>query len=774
MSPKKSHPIRTQDALDYHEFPRPGKIEVVPTKPLSTQRDLSLAYTPGVAEPCRLIMEDPAAANRFTNRANLVAVVTNGTATLGLGNTGALAAKPVMEGKAVLFKSLAGLDAFDIELNVTDPDTFVTCVRAMEPTFGGINLEDIAAPACFEIEEKLRAVMEIPVFHDDQHGTAIITGAALLNALSLQSKNIGNVRVVFAGAGAAAIACARLYESLGVRPENILMSDIHGVLYKGRVEDMDKYREHFARDTELRTLAEALVDADVFVGLAAGDIVSQEMVKTMAPRPIIFALANPVPEISYPDVMAAREDAIVATGRSDFPNQVNNVLGFPFIFRGALDVGARQITESMKLAAVHAISRLAREDVPEVVAEAYGGNHLSFGPTYIIPKAFDPRVLLRVAPAVAQAAMDAGVARNRIDIPVYIEELERLQSISKGFVRRLINIAKRDTQRIVFPEGGEDKILKAAQILVDEGIAIPVLLGDEERIRKRAQLLDIDLSGMELLDHYKHEYYEDVVEAYYRMRQRKGVTRADAYSVMKHREPYAMMMVHLEHADGVVSGVTKPYRESLKPALEIIGIERRGSPAAGMHIIVTNKGVKFFADTTVNIEPDARELAEITIRTADTARLFDIEPKIAMLSFSNFGTSRHPMAQRVSEATRIVKKVRPDLEIDGEMQVEVAINTNLREEEFDFATLTGEANVFIFPDLNAGNIGYKLLSEIADIEIIGPVLLGMRRPANVLQLACSVTSIVNLTVITCLRARNLKEKAQKAAHSDLPHDRMIK
>ena len=761
MSTEDKNASRRQEALDYHEFPRPGKTEVVPTKPLTSQRDLSLAYSPGVAEPCREIVADPMAALRYTNRQNLVGIVTNGTATLGLGNTGPLGAKPVMEGKAVLFKSLADIDAFDIELDLEDPKAFAACVKAMEPTFGGINLEDIAAPDCFQIEEELRESMEIPVFHDDQHGTAIITGAALLNALRLQDKKIHKVRVVFIGAGAAAIACARLYESLGVLLENITVVDIHGVVYKGRTVDMDKYKAYFAQDTPQRTLAEALDGADVMVGLSAGGIVSQKMVLSMAERPIVFALANPDPEITYPDVIAVRDDVIIATGRSDFPNQVNNVLGFPFIFRGALDVGARRITESMKLAACHAIADLAREDVPEAVAEAYNETHISFGPDYIIPKPFDPRALLRLAPAVAEAAMKEGVARTTIDLDEYRERLERLQGISKALIRQMIHLARRDRKRIVFPEGTEDKILKAAQILVDEDIATPILLGPEESIRRRAQQLEISLDGIEILDNVADPRFEEMARAYYELRQRKGVTWADAVSHVRRRETYGMLLVQQGRADGVVCGVTKPYRESLKPALEIIGVQEGVAHAAGMHIVVTRRGPYLFADTTVNIRPDPETLAEIAIATADIAKILDIPPRIAMLSYSNFGTSRHDDAARVARATALVKERRPELNIDGEMQVEFAANAALREEKFGFSSLKGDANVFIFPDLNSGNIGYKLIDQLGNGEVIGPVLLGMKRPVNVLQLACSVSAIVNLTVVTCLRAQQLEHHSNE-------------
>lgn len=762
MSQEKAGKVRPQEALDYHEFPRPGKLEIEPTKPLSSQRDLSLAYSPGVAEPSRVIQEDPTAAYRFTNKGNLVGVVTNGSATLGLGNTGALASKPVMEGKAVLFKMLAGVDAYDIELDLSDPDMMIECVRAMEPTFGGINLEDIAAPHCFYIEESLRERMEIPVFHDDQHGTAIITGAALINALHIQGKSIDEVKVVFVGAGAAGIACARLYEELGVKLEHITMVDIDGVVFEGRTVNMNKYLSYFAQQTEARTLAEAMVGADVFVGVSAGGIVSQEMVLSMNAKPIIFALANPEPEIRYEAVMEVRSDAIVATGRSDYANQVNNVLCFPFIFRGALDVQATTINGEMKRAAVDAIAKLAREEVPEVVQLAYKGTSpLKFGPDYIIPKPFDPRALLRIAPAVALAATRSGVARKPIgedhEIEAYRNRLERLQGKSKAFIRKLINKARcGERKRIAFPEGGERKVLQAAQILLDEQIATPVLMGDVKRIKAVAKSLDLSLDGAEFLEHDKDERFEEMVRGYYKLRQRKGVTMSEAHADMKHREPYAMMMLHTGRVDGVVSGVTKAYQESMRPALEIVGVKATVGRASGVFIAISKQGdVKFLADTTVNIDPNAQVLSEIAIAAANLAVSFDIKPRIAMLSYSNFGTSKHPTARKVAEAVTLVKRVRPDLEIDGEMQVEVALDNELRNERFDFVSLSDEANVLVFPDLGAGNIGYKLLNSLGDVDLIGPILTGMKRPVNVLQLASSVNSIVNLTVITCLQAQRI-------------------
>ncbi len=750
----KHHPIRKRDALEYHEFPVPGKFEIVPTKPLSSQRDLSLAYSPGVAEPCLEIANNPDDAFRYTNRANLVAVISNGTATLGLGNIGALACKPVMEGKAVLFKHLAGIDAIDIELDTEDVELFIRCVKAMEPTFGGVNLEDIKAPECFVIEERLRELMAIPVFHDDQHGTAIITSAALINAAKLQDKRLEDVKVVYSGAGASAIACATLMSEMGVRRENITMCDSRGVIHEGRAAELDQYKGRFASKTEARTLADAMVGADVFVGLSVAGLVDRDMVASMGPRPIVFALANPDPEIPYPDVMEVRPDAIMATGRGDYPNQVNNVLGFPFLFRGALDVGATSINEAMKVAAVQAIAQLAREDVPETVLQAYGEDRLSFGPTYIIPKPFDPRVLLRVAPAVARAATQSGVARRPlVDADAYRDQLERLQGRSKGMMRLLMNKAKMDPRRILFPEGGQPKILQAAQILLDEGIAVPVLMGDETRIRAMAAELDLELTGAEFFDHNLDPLHAEVVESLYRRRQRRGVSQAEAHSVAKHREAYAMVMVANGRADGVVTGLTKNYSESLVPALELVGTQAP-SRAVGVYLVFTNRGLKFFADTTVNIDPDADTLAHIAMRTADFARSFDVRPRIAMLSYSNFGQSRHPMATKVAEATRIIKHQRPDLVVDGEMQADPALDAELRSSTFDFSTLVGDANILVFPDLNAGNISYKLLAHLGNAEVVGPILLGMNQPVNVLQRASSVSSIVNLTVITAIQAQS--------------------
>lgn len=744
-------PVRRKDALEYHEFPTPGKFEISPTKPLSSQRDLALAYSPGVAEPCREIVADPNNVFRYTNRGNLVGVITNGTAVLGLGNIGPLASKPVMEGKAVLLKSLANIDTFDIELDASDPDVFIQCVRAMEPTFGAINLEDIKAPECFYIEEQLRATMKIPVFHDDQHGTAIIVSAALINAALLQKKNLEDLKVVFSGAGAAAIATARLFCSLGVQRENIIMTDIDGVIHQDR-ENLDEWRGHFARETTFRSLAECLVDADVFVGLSAGGIMKPEMVASMAANAIIFALANPDPEISYPDAIAVRKDIIMGTGRSDFPNQVNNVLGFPFLFRGALDVRATTITEEMKIAAVHAIASLAREEVPESVLKAYGTERLKFGPEYIIPKPFDPRVLLRVAPAVAQAASEAGVARKPlVDVQIYRDKLEASQALSKQIMRFLIRKARKTPKRILFPEGNHDKILHAAQILVDEHIAIPVLMGTESEIRARAAELDVDVRGIEFFEPALDPQYDAMVDALYKRRQRNGVSREEAKKRLRHREEYGMVMLAEHRADGLVTGITKNYGHSLRPGLEVIGTH---SPRAfGVHLILTKNSAIFFADTTVNIDPDAETLAQIAMQTADFARSFDIVPRIAMLSYSNFGQSEHARARKVSQAVSIVQKRRPDLRIDGEMQVDPALDVAFRQQTFDFARLDGPANVLIFPSLDASNIAYKLMRHIGGAEVIGPILLGMNRPMNIIDRAGSVASIVNLAVITVLEAQ---------------------
>lgn len=744
--------IRRQDALDYHALGRPGKIEVVPTKPSVSQRDLSLAYSPGVAEPCREIARDRDLVDKYTARRNLVGVITNGTAVLGLGAIGPYAAKPVMEGKAMLFKKFADIDVFDIEVDATDPDEFIETVVRLEPTFGGINIEDVRAPECFYIEEQLRKRMSIPVFHDDQHGTAIITGAALLNALELVGKPIDQVTVVCCGAGAAAVRCMELWVALGVRRENITMVDKFGVIYKGRTHEMDPYKGAFATETDARTLEEAMRGKDVFIGLSVGNIVTAEMLKTMAPNPIVFALANPDPEVSYDVAVAARPDAIVATGRSDYPNQVNNVLGYPYVFRGALDVRAREINEAMKLAATRALAQLAREEVPERVMQAYGLQSLRFGREYIIPKPFDDRVLLWVAPAVAQAAMETGVARDRIDLEEYRERLAQLLSPTRLAIRKIFSIARSAPRRVVFPEGEADKIIKAAGIVRDEEIAQPILLGRPEIIHARAQQLDVDLTGIQIVHPPDWPDLERYIEEYWILRRRKGVTRYSAQkAVTRERKLFGMLMVHLGDADGCVSGLTASYAETIRPALQIIGLAPGYRRAAGMYMLLKGQSVLFCADTTVNVNPDAETLAEIAIQCADAVRDLGIEPRIAMVSYSNFGSAEGEEPERVARATALVKQRRPDLMIDGEMQADIALVPALRE-EWSFSDLKGPANVLIFPSLSAGNIAYKLLASFGGAEAVGPILLGMRKPVTVLQRNSSVDTIVNMAAITVATA----------------------
>ena len=746
--------IRRRDALDYHQQGRPGKIEVTPTKPVATQRDLSLAYSPGVAEPCREIHADPSTVGLYTARRNLVAVVTNGTAVLGLGDIGPLASKPVMEGKAVLFKRYADIDVFDIELNARDPDLFIEVVAAMEPTFGGINLEDIKAPDCFVIERKLRERLSIPVFHDDQHGTAIISAAAFENAAELQNKSLDSLRIVCIGAGAAAISCMNLWCSLGAKRENITLLDRHGVVRVDRPESMDEFRGAFARPAgEGRvTIADAIVGADVLIGLASAGLVTKEMVATMADRPIIFALANPDPEIPYDDALAARPDAIVGTGRSDYPNQVNNVLGFPYIFRGALDVGASCINEEMKLAAAKAIARLAREGVPDDVLEAYGGKSIRFGPEYVIPKPMDGRVLYWVAPAVAQAAMESGVASEQLDIEEYRDRLSRKLSPARRVMWAITNTARQAPQRIVFPEGEEEKIIRAAATAYEEGIARPILLGLPSVIEARAEELGVNLSGVIIVDRSDLPHLESYTERLWQSRARKGLTRAAAERLMLHsRTNYAMMMVYAGDAEGVVAGLTSRYPDTIRPALQIIGTRDGIRNAAGLYMVITKDDVKFLADTTININPDAETLAEIAIMSADTVQDLGIEPRVAMLSFSNFGDAPHESSRKVAEATRLVKARRPDLMVDGEMQADVALMEDARE-PYPFCRLAGPANVLIFPNLDSGNVAYKLLAATGASEIIGPLVLGLRRPINVLQQGASVSNIVHLTAITAARA----------------------
>ena len=742
------------DALEYHSRPPHGKLEIVPTKPCSTARDLSLAYTPGVAEPCRAIQANPDDAFLYTGRGNLVAVITNGTAVLGLGNIGALAGKPVMEGKALLFKRFADLDAIDIELATEDPELFIQAVKLMEPSFGGINLEDIRAPECFLIEERLRREMKIPVFHDDQHGTAIITGAALINALSLGNKKIEDVRIVFSGAGAAAIATARFYRQLGAKRENIIMADIYGVIRADRTPPPNSIQEEFVVPTEARTLAEAMVDADVFVGLSAARVVSPEMVKRMAPNPIIFALANPDPEISYEEAKAARPDAIVATGRSDYPNQVNNVLGFPFLFRGALDARATEINEAMKIAASNALAALAREDVPDGVAKAYSDTVFRFGPEYLIPKPVDSRVLLRVAPAVARAAMESGVARVQLDLNSYREKLEARLGKSREMMRIVFNKAKADPRCILLAEGEHEKMIRAALELSDERIAIPILLGDPEVIAKRAASMHLDLRNVEVVDPATFPERERYVDRLLALRERKGITRREAEELLLKPDYFAAVAVEMDEADGMISGLTTHYSEGLRPPLQIIRTAPGTKKAAGVYMVTTRHRVLFFADTTVNIEPDSETLAEIAILTARLAQSFDIEPRIAMLSFSNFGSVSHPRATKVRQAVEILRAREPSLHVDGEMQANTALVEEILEGTYPFNRLGGEANVLIFPSLEAGNIGYKLVQQLAQAEVIGPILVGMRKPIHVMQRGDEVKDIVNLAALAVVEAQN--------------------
>ncbi|MDQ7064384.1 MAG: NADP-dependent malic enzyme [candidate division KSB1 bacterium] len=746
-----------QEARRYHRHGRPGKIEVIATKPFTTQRDLSLAYSPGVAVPCEDIAEDPAAAYDYTAKGNLVAVVSNGSAVLGLGNLGALASKPVMEGKGVLFKKFADIDVFDLEVSETDPDRFIAVVQALEPTFGGINLEDIKAPECFYIEETLKKKMNIPVFHDDQHGTAIISGAALLNALELQGKAIDEVRVVVNGAGASAIACARYYLSLGVRPEHMLMCDSKGVIHTGR-EGLNRYKQEFARDTRARTLAEALEGADVFLGLSVANVMTPEMVKSMNDRPIIFALANPDPEIEYDVAREVREDVIVATGRSDYPNQVNNVLGFPYIFRGALDVRATAINEEMKIAATRALARLAKEDVPAVVLHAYGLEKLTFGPEYIIPKPLDPRVLLWVAPAVAEAAMRTGVAGRRIVVSEYKEQLEAKLGQARDFMRIMINKAKQDPKRIVYPEGENPYILKAASIIAEERIAEPILLGRRDRIERLAKELNLKIDHLTIIDPQTDSHREAYANVLYDMRWRKGIIRADVERMLSNANYFGCLMVHLGHADGMVSGVTRHYPDTIRPALQIVRPRHEGGVIAGVYIMLKRNKVYFFADTTVNIQPSAEQLAEIALMTAEFARQFDIEPRVAMLSFSNFGSARTPESQKVAEATALIRQKAPDLVVDGEVHADTALIRNVLRENFPLSTLAkyGGANVLIFPDLDAGNIAYKLVNTMADeVEAIGPLLIGLRKPVHVLQFGTNdERDIMHVTAIAVVDAQH--------------------
>ncbi|MBI2428589.1 MAG: NADP-dependent malic enzyme [Ignavibacteriales bacterium] len=750
--------IRPEDALEYHSSGRKGKIEISLTKPCATQRDLSLAYTPGVAVPCLEIEKNVDDVYKYTAKGNLVAVVSNGTAVLGLGDIGPEAGKPVMEGKALLFKRFADIDVFDIELRGKDTNDIIKCVEMLEPTFGGINLEDIKAPECFEIEQELRKRMNIPVFHDDQHGTAIISAAGLLNALELVGKDISKVKVVYNGAGASAMACSKLHMLFGIKKENIMMVDSKGVLYKGRTNAMNKYKEDFVVETKARTLADAMVGADVFFGLSVKDCVTKEMVKSMAPNAIIFAMANPDPEISPEDAMSVRNDIVMATGRSDYPNQVNNVLGFPFIFRGALDVRATTINEEMKMAAARALANLAKEDVPDSVLKAYGGDPIRFGKDYIIPKPLDPRVLRWVAPAVAKAAVETGVAKLPItDWEKYADQLEERLGRSKQFMNFIFHKARQKKQRIVFPEGEEVKILRAAQILIDQDLATPILIGVKERIEKVIEENHLDFEGQaEIIDPKSFRDHDKFAAEYYKIRQRKGATKFYADKTMNLRFFFSMMMVRLGYADGVIGGLTTTYPDTIRPALQVIGMKQGVKSVAGMYAVIAKKGTYFFADTTVNINPDAETLVEIAQLASTIVKRIDIIPRIAMLSFSNFGSTKHPEADKMRAAVDLFRKRNPDILIDGEMQADIAVSPELLEKEYSFSTLKQGANVLIFPDLNAANTAYKLMGRIGEAEIIGPILMGMAKPVHVLQHFAEVTDIVNMAAICAADAIDSK------------------
>jgi malate dehydrogenase (oxaloacetate-decarboxylating)(NADP+) len=752
--------IRREDALNYHVQGKPGKIEVVPTKPLSSQLDLALAYSPGVAEPCKEIANDKENVYKYTAKGNLVAVISNGTAVLGLGDIGPEASKPVMEGKGVLFKKFAGIDVFDIEIDEKDPKKLIQIIRSLEPTFGGINLEDIKAPECFEIEQTLKKEMNIPVMHDDQHGTAIISGAALLNALEIVDKKIEDIKLVVNGAGASAVSCTRFYMTLGVRRENIVMCDREGVIRSDRT-NLDDIKSEFTTDRDLHTLTDALEGADVFLGLSKGNILAPEQILQMAANPIVFALANPDPEIAYDLAMSVREDLIMATGRSDYPNQVNNVLGFPYIFRGALDVRATSINEEMKLAAAKAIAALAKEPIPEIVNKAYGDAKMTFGRFYLIPKPLDPRLITTIAPAVARAAMESGIAKQAIiDWEAYNLELQERIGIDQRLMLRVVTRAKKDPKRVVFAEADNVKILKAVQILRDEKVAIPILLGRKHIIDEIIEENKLDLSGVTIVDPYEDEdrlrHYGNLL---FEKRKRKGLTPQECYRLMKDRNYFGSMMVELGEADALISGLTKDYPKTILPALHVIGVSKGTDRVAGMYIMNTNKGPYFFSDTTVNVNPTAEQLVEIVGLTAQGVRFFDIDPKIAILSYSNFGSAKGEVASKTAKATALAKAKFPELVIEGEMQANVALNEEIQLGNYPFSALIGnKANTLIFPDLSSGNIAYKLLSELGHAEAIGPVLLGMNKPVHILQLGSSIREIVNMVAIAVVDAQTNSKK----------------
>jgi malate dehydrogenase (oxaloacetate-decarboxylating)(NADP+) len=750
---------RKEDALEYHQRGRKGKIEVIPTKPLVSQIDLSLAYTPGVAEPCLEIARDDARSWEYTARGNLVAVITNGTAVLGLGDIGPSAGKPVMEGKACLFKKFADIDVFDLEINETEPDKLVEIVAALEPTFGGINLEDIAAPACFEVEEKLRKRLRIPVFHDDQHGTAIIAGAGLLNAAQLAGKQLASLRLVVSGAGASAIACTEFFITLGLVREHVVLVDSRGVVHAGRT-DLNKQKQRLAcPDDGRRTLADALRGADMFLGLSVAGVVNGEMLKTMAHRPIIFAMANPDPEISYPEAVAARPDAIVATGRSDYPNQVNNVLGFPYVFRGALDVRATAVSEDMKIAATRALAELAHEPVPDSVVAAYGGAPLKFGADYFIPKPFDPRALWWVAPAVAQAAMRSGVARREVDIVEYREALvSRSSNAAYSIMRNISRAAAKAPQRIVFPHAANPKILRAVTQILEEGIARPILLGRPAEIETVSKDLDLPiLDDVDIIDPRTSDVVPGYAQRLFDLRQRKGMTLAMAKNLVTKSNYFASLMVERGHADGMVTGLMLNYPESVRPALQVMGLLPQVRVAVGMYMMVLKNSVKFFGDTVFNIDPDAETLADITVQMSDAVGALGVGPRVAMISYSNFGSVEHPEIRKIQRALEIVRDRRPDLEIDGEMRPEIALDPERRREHYPFSRLTRSANVLVFPSLAAGNAAYQTLKALGGASAVGPIILGVAHPIAALPIDASVDDIVNITAYVVTSAQRLAQ-----------------
>jgi malate dehydrogenase (oxaloacetate-decarboxylating)(NADP+) len=750
--------VKKQDALDYHFLGRPGKIEVVPTKPYSSQRDLSLAYSPGVAEPCLKIAEAPDDAYKYTSKGNLVAVISNGTAVLGLGNIGPLASKPVMEGKGLLFKIFADIDVFDIEVDASDPELFIQTVKAIAPTFGGINLEDIKAPEAFEIERRLKEELDIPIMHDDQHGTAIISSAALLNALELAHKKIEKVKIVVSGAGASALSCIKLYVALGAKAENIYVFDSRGLLWAGR-EDLEENKRMFASHKKEVDLMSAFKKADVFLGLSRGGIVSREMIKQMAKDPIVFALANPEPEISYKEATSVRKDIIMATGRSDHPNQVNNVLGFPFIFRGALDVRARTINEEMKLAAVKAIASLAKETIPEEVIEAYGEKNISFGKDQFIPKPLDPRLIYYVAPAVAKAAMESGVARNPIlDWEAYEMELKNRLGLDNKLIRNITEKAQRSPKRVVFAEADNIKILKAAQTSWEEGVAIPILLGNRTIINKLITEYSFEFGDVEIIDPKSEEERErrqTFGKAFFQKRMRKGVTEFEAIQIMRERNHFGAMMVEMGDADAMISGITRNYRDVVRPAIQVVGLQKDMTKVAGMYILITKRGPLFLADTTINLNPTAEDIAEITANVAKTIRKFKVVPRIALLSYSNFGSSPGEDSTKMAEAVKILHAKDPNLIVDGELQANFALNNALMEEKFSFSQLANKkVNTLIFPNLSSGNIAYKMLQEITEGDAIGPVLVGLKKSIHVLQMGSSVREIINMVKVAVVDAQN--------------------